>query len=533
MRSDRPSPSNTGPRRLGRARLAAVATLVAAAGALVAARPAEAGHYVVTECSSQTASSEAIWLRSTPHYEERALCGTDAGLQAFHDADSTALGQWGAWVWNAPPGTVFTTVQANASLTSHAGHHGELVATRADGGEVAFGSEHADFRVHSIGGEFTSFQSRLRCVAPGPGQPCGRAGEDAAHAYVRGVYLRTEDRAAPQLTVTGGSLFDGEVVRGTGGLTFAAADVGSGVRTVYVEGNGTLLVTDVRNCAVIAGFATALSPCPATTTESAAVPTAASAFVTGPGNVVSACAEDLALDSFPNRTCEQRRVWVDNACPGSSVGGGTTLGAALGAGSATEATVASDQAGVVRGRIGGVGAGATVCALTRVLADGQPIIVGATARTGADGSYELELPPGPSREVYVHYVDGDRVVARHGLIARSTARPSLDVTPNHGVRNRDRLHFRGALPGPFCVNRVVKVQARLGKRRWQVFRTDRTDAACAFTARYRLRATAGAKRYRFRALVPQAGGYPYERGWSRTVKVKLRRRPRHHGGHHG
>jgi len=67
----------------------------------------------------------------------------------------------------------------------------------------------------------TQFQSWLRCVAPGPGQPCGRAGQDSAHAYVRGVYLRTEDRATPQLAVTGGSLFDGEVVRGTRGLTFA------------------------------------------------------------------------------------------------------------------------------------------------------------------------------------------------------------------------------------------------------------------------------------------------------------------------
>jgi hypothetical protein len=73
---------------------------------------------------------------------------------------------------------------------------------------------------------------------------------------------------------------------------------------------------------------------------------------------------------------------------------------------------------------------------------------------------------------------------------------------------------------------AVKVQARLGKRRWQVFRTDRADEGCAFTARYKLRATSDAKRYRFRALVPQAAGYPYERGYSRTVKVKLRRRGR-------
>ncbi len=522
MRDDH-DPYITGPRRLGRGRLAAVALLAAAAATLAFARTAEAGTYTVTQCSSVTPFVEATWERSSDHYEARALCGTDAGLQAFHDGDDTGLWHYGAWVWRAPTGTVFTGVQANASLTYQAGHRGELMVTPPGGEPLAFGSEHNDFRVHSIAGEFTQFHAWLRCVAPGAGRPCGRAAEDGAHAYVRGVYLRTDDRAAPQLAISGGSLFEGEVIRGTRGLTFAAADAGSGIRTVYVEGNGALLVTDVRNCAVAAGFATALSPCPLTTTESAAVPTTGPAFVTGPANTVTACVEDLGLDGAPNRTCEARQVWVDNACPGSAVAGGTALSAGFGDGSAAETLVASDQAAVVRGRVTGAPAGATVCALTRVLADGEPIVVGATSTTGADGSYALELPAGPSREVYVHYVFGDAVIARHGLVARSAARPSLSVTPNHGVQSRDRLQFAGVLPGPLCADRLIKVQARLGKHRWQVFRTDRSDGGCAFAARYKLRATASAKRYRFRALVPQAAGYPYERGYSRTVKVKIRR----------
>ncbi len=524
MSDDRYATSVTGPRRLGRGRLLVVALLVAAAVALTLARPAEAGTYTVTQCSSVTPFSEASWERSSDHYGGRPLCGSDAGLQAFHDADTTDLWHYGGWVWRAPAGTVFTDVQANASLAHQAGHHGELVATRPSGEPVGFGSEHADFRVHSISGEFTQFTSWLRCVAPGAGQPCGRAGNDAAHAYVRGVYLRTEDRTAPRLTVTGGSLFDGEVIRGTRGLTFAAADAGSGIRTVYLEGNGAPLAADVRNCALAAGFATALTPCPLTTTESAAVPTASSAFVTGPQNTVRACVADLALDGAANTTCEEHRVWVDNACPTSAVGGGTAISAGFGDGSATESIVRSDRGAVIRGRLASAPAGATVCALTRVLADGEPIVVGATATTGADGSYALELPPGPSREIYVHHAVGDRVIARHGLVSRSAARPSLRVTPNHGLRNRDRLHFAGVLPGPLCFDRLVKLQARLGKRRWQVFRTDRADQGCAFRARYRLRATSRAKRYRFRALVPAAAGYPYERGYSRTARVKIRRR---------
>ena len=531
MPARHPTQTCSGPRRLSRRQRLAIAILVAAAVVLTLARPAQAGNYVVSQCSSVTPSSQGSWERSSDHYRARALCGTDAGLQAFHDADATGLWQFGAWVWRAPAGTVFTDVQANASLTYQAGHRGELVVTRPSGELVGFGAEHNDFRVHSIHGEFTQFHSWLRCVAPGAGQLCGRADGDTAHAYVRGVFLRTEDRSAPRLTLTGGSLLEPEVIRGVRGLTFAAADVGSGIRKVDVEGNGVVLATDVRNCAVAAGFATALTPCPTTTTESAAVPTAASAFVTGPDNLVSACVEDLALDGYPNRVCAQRRVWIDNACPASAVGGGTAVSA--GFDSEDAALVASDRRAVVRGRVRGVGAEATVCALTRVLLGGQPIVVGATATTAADGSYAIELPAGPSREVYVHYVAGDRVLSRHGLVIRSSAHPALHVTPNHGVRNHDRIHFRGTLPGPACSDRVVKVQARLGKRRWQVFRTDRADADCGFTARYKLRSTARAKRYRFRALVPQAAGYPYERGHSRTVKVKLRRRGGHHGDRHG
>ena len=184
----------------------------------------------------------------------------------------------------------------------------------------------------------------------------------------------------------------------------------------------------------------------------------------------------------------------------------------------------SDRQAVIRGRLAGAGAGATVCALTRAHTYGAPIVVGATATTGPDGSYAIELPPGPGRDVFVHYADGDRVVARHGLSLRSVVRPTLAVRPNHGVRTRDRLCFSGRLPAPDCVDRVVKVQARIGKHRWQVFRTDRSDGGCGFTARYKLRATRGARRYRFRALVPQQAGYPYERGHSRTAKVKLKRR---------
>jgi hypothetical protein len=512
------------PHRVSRPLAIAIALLIAAATALLAAQSADAGSYVVSQCgASNPTPGQAAWERSSDHYRGRSGCGTAGGLAVFHAASGSGLWHYGAWVWRAPPGTVFTSVQANASLTYQAGHRGQLVVTRPGGALVEFGAEHADFRLHSVSGEFTQFHSWLRCVAPGAGRPCGRAGSESAHAYVRGAFLRTDDRSVPGLALAGGSLLADPVVRGTRGLSFAAADAGGGVRRVYVEGNGTVLADDARNCALAGGFAIALRPCPATVAASVAVPTTDPSFTTGT-NEVSACAEDLALDGEPNRTCRRATVWVDNVCPGSAAPA-TELSA--GFAGAPSVTVRSDRSALLSGRVsapsGPVG-GATVCALTRIRIAGRPIVVGATATSGTDGRYELELPPGPGREVFVHLAYGDRVLARHGLTVRSTARPALAVEPRR-AQAEDRLSFTGTLPGPACADRVVKVQARIGKRRWQVFRTDRSDGACAFAARYKLRATRDARRYRFRALVPAQAGYPYEPGYSPVATVAIDRRP--------
>ena len=339
---------------------------------------------------------------------------------------------------------MFTNVQANASLTYQAGHRGQLIVTRPTGELVDFGAEHNDFRVHAIGGEFTQFHAWLRCVAPGPGRLAARPATTAP-TRTSGASTCAPRTAPPALTLTGGSLLEDPVVRGVRGLRFDAVDEGGGVRSLHVAANGTS-VTDVRNCALAAGYATALRPCPGQTGESAAVPTAHSAFVTGP-NTVTACADDLALDGAPNRACQEHTAWVDNACPGSAVAGGTALSAGFGADGGASVTVRSDRRAMVRGRLGGVGAG------RRSARSPAPIRRGADRRRGhrhhrRRRRSRSSFSPGPSRDVFVHYADGDRVVARHGLVRRSIVRPTLVAKPNHGVRRGDRLHFTGRLPGP-------------------------------------------------------------------------------------
>ena len=489
--------------------------------ALVLPTTAAGGTYTVTQCSSRAPTSGgASWERSTDHYRQRSGCGSGEGLQIYHEAAGTSTGNYGAWVWRAAPGTVFTNLQANASLTRHAGHRGELVAVGADGSESQFGGEHGDFRAHAIGGEFAQFRTWLRCTAAN----CGVAAQDSAHAYVKGVFLRTEDRASPELVTFGGSLLLDRVVRGARTLALAAVDRGGGIRELSATVDGREIASDVLNCELADSFATALVPCSTAAGTGFMLDTADARFSTGP-NRVRACAEDLALDGTANRACERRRIWVDNACPESSAAGAATLTARLGRGRGG-AIVRSDRRGRVTGLVrdgdGSPITGAEVCALTRATVAGAPTVVAATGRTGRAGRYSLRLPPGPSRRVFVHHAVGNVVLARHDVDRlASRARPTLHIVPVRGVENGDRLGFAGRIPGPECRRRVVKVQAKVGPHRWQVFRTDRTGAGCRFSTHYELRATTQTTRYRFRALVPEQGDYPYERGHSAVVARRV------------
>ena len=255
------------------------------------------------------------------------------------------------------------------------------------------------------------------------------------------------------------------------------------------------------------GFATALRPCPPATSESAAVPTAHPAFVTGPVNTV------VRLRRGPGaRRRRQPRLRASPRLGRQRLPGvrRRRAGPRSPPASATAArprrwsppTPAPSCAGGWPARR----AGATVCALTRVLADGQPVVVGATAATDADGSYAIELPAGPSREVYVHYVVGDSVLARHGLIAALERAPGARRPPQpRRPRPRPPLLQRRA-PGPALLrprgqgpgaDRQAPLAGLSHRPRRRALRVHRPlQAARDLGAR---------KRYRFRALVPQAG----------------------------
>ena len=518
----------TRPLRGGRARLLAAGVLAAVAVVLVVAERAEAGRYVVTQCSSVEPRCRGAWERSSrplprprPLRHRRRAAGLPRcraigpravrrlGLaRARRDRVHRRAGEREPHLPGGPP--------------RRACRRPSRTARRSQ-----FGAEHNDFRVHSLDGEFTQFHAWLRCAAPGSGRPCGRAGADAAHAYVRGVYLRTEDRATP-------SLPDHRrlAARPAGGPRAPRADLlgaltdGGGIRKVYVEAQRRDPRHRHPQLRVADGFATALSPCPATTTESAAVPTAGDALRhrprehghrlrrgPGPRRVPEPrlrAAHGLGRQRVPGLRGRRRHARSARASA-----------PARGRAPWSAPTAARWSAA----RSPGVGGGATVCALTR-----GPCSAGADRRRRhRDHRRRRHLrdraSTGPEPRG-VRPLRGRRPGDRPPRPAPALGRPSVargQAEPRRPQPRPAALH-RARCRGRRASTGVVKVQARLGKRRWQVFRTDRADADCAFDGRYKLRATRNARRYRFRALVPQQAAYPYERGHSATARVKVRRR---------
>lgn len=510
--------------------------LVALAGALVLgalALPgaAQAGVYTVAQCHSElnpTPGQAAFEQSPGSPFVASADCAGTAGLRIEHalPAGTAASGDYGAWVWRSPAGTVFTRIQAEARLIDEPGvYDARLWAVRTNGQQLAFGNDGAFFQAYDQSGEFVQFHSMLRCTA---GSGCDPAILNPAEADVRDVLLRTEDRAAPVTTINGGSIFASQAIRGERTVGFEVADQGGGVREVELQVNGEPVFADDLGCQLNQDFATALQPCAAQASRTVSMPTSAGPFRTGE-NEITACGADLALDGIPNRDCKEREVFVDDICPTSAVGAGSNLTASFRKGKA-RIKVTSNQRPRLKGRLttggpyseggsAGVG-GATICAITRVQLGGEPYVVAKTATTRDNGKYRMRLPAGANRNVYVHRVFGEEILARHGLRILSKVKPTFEIKPRGDrITEGQRLRFKGELPGPGCDSRVVKVQAKIGKRRWQVFRGVRTNDDCRYRTRFKLRATNRPTRFLFRVRVPEQNQYPYEAGVS-TVRVR-------------
>jgi hypothetical protein len=164
-------------------------------------------------------------------------------------------------------------------------------------------------------------------------------------------------------------------------------------------------------------------------------------------------------------------------------------------------------------------AGASVDVLARD-AGSDSMRVLAHARTGADGSFLANVPPGSSRVVEIAYraFDSDAGYSARASVQETVgAGVALRVTPRR-TASTGTIRLSGRVRGPIPAHGVIVELLVHYLGQWQPFRTPRTDGAGRFAVSYRFQGGVG--RFPFRAQVPAGqAGFPFSEGFSRAIAV--------------
>jgi hypothetical protein len=172
-------------------------------------------------------------------------------------------------------------------------------------------------------------------------------------------------------------------------------------------------------------------------------------------------------------------------------------------------------------------ADAAVKIVERFQAGAVPRERASTARTAADGSFGVHLPPGPSRQVIA-------IAPPSGTVQGTTSKPlELSVHSRVGLRVSARHARVGGAPVVFsgrvggdgaaipADGKTVQLQFRLPGLPWSEFRTVRTDGRGRFRYPYRFTDDdSRGVRFQFRAYAPAQAGWPFEPAGSLPVTVQ-------------
>jgi hypothetical protein len=169
-------------------------------------------------------------------------------------------------------------------------------------------------------------------------------------------------------------------------------------------------------------------------------------------------------------------------------------------------------------------AGADVDVLEQTELPDQPWIRAGLARTDDQGRFTYRVLPGPNRTVLFRYAGTPLIRPQTTAVrVRIRAATSLRVD-RHAVVNGEEVAFRGRISGgPLPeVGKLIQLQA-YSRGEWRTFDTPRARSRShRWSSHYRFTATRGTVRYRFRAVVPAEGGFPFVRGASKSVDVVVR-----------
>jgi hypothetical protein len=168
-------------------------------------------------------------------------------------------------------------------------------------------------------------------------------------------------------------------------------------------------------------------------------------------------------------------------------------------------------------------ANAEVVVLSRQATEGASYIAAASVRTDGQGRFGYTLPAGPSRSLAFAY--RGNTTLRHSDDELSLMVPASATikASRRAVRNGGVVNFSGKLRGrPYpSRGKVVDLQA-FYRGKWRTFATPRATRRGSWKHRYRFEATRGTVIYPFRIRVRASSDYPYETGYSKSIKVRVR-----------
>ena len=169
--------------------------------------------------------------------------------------------------------------------------------------------------------------------------------------------------------------------------------------------------------------------------------------------------------------------------------------------------------------------GAALRVLSR-LRTGPEFTAAGRLKTGRHGRFTYTAPQGPSRTIRFRYDGTDTVLPATAQSTILTAARTTIHVSRTVARLGEKVIFTGRLRGGHVppIGKVLELQA-YDQGQWRSFpSTVRTDARGRWTAPLRFERTTGTYTYRIRARIRADTGYPFELGYSRTIRLTVRGR---------
>lgn len=339
----------------------------------------------------------------------------------------------------------------------------------------------------------------------------GTAADMAWFRLYRAAIVLADDTDPTFGSPPAGALFAGGTLAGSQGVSFSAADTGSGVQQATLEVDGFAVSTQTLGCSPPY---TAIVPCKLSASGTLTLDTAT--LTDGPHSV-----RVLLKDAGGNATAYGPFTVTTANTP-------TACAAQV----ASELVTRVDRRGTIayggRLNVRGTFAGATPGTVVRVISDvkgtAAPRLIAAPLTTDAQGRFTYRVPAGPSRSLRFAYRSGSEAAFRCSkpLVVNVRARVSLSASPR-SVVSGSRVRFSGRLRGGHIPRngKVVELQA-FERGRWRTFRTVRSSAKGAFSYRYRFSFRAAGVTFPVRARVRAEAAYPFALGTSNRVRVRVR-----------